>query len=174
MLRVITVGVSHARMSPNVLKQGKHSYKLLQSAISLPRKYMVQADKEVDLSRHDITVYVLHLQQNKLYVGRTSNIKQREQEIFSLKKNVPAFVQKYPPMSIAAMFLHCDAYDEDKITKIMMASFGIENVRGGSYSSVELSAEDRISIRKEIYNACSVCFICGSADHWAARCPRKP
>jgi len=129
-----------------------------------------------NLPARNIIVYVLRLKEKeKYYIGRTTDngFANRMCELFTLKQRVPAWVKKYPPLEIAAIFTDCDAYDEDKITKVFMNLFGINNVRGGSYCSIELSETDKICLNKELYNVNSRCFICGSDKHWAFGCPLR-
>ena len=116
------------------------------------------------------SVYILRLANAKFYVGRSTNIKQRMKNIFVNKYRVPYWVQKHKPMSILYVFPYCDPFDEDKITKMMMVRFGIDNVRGGSYSRINLSGDDKKLITKEFRGALNLCFKCGSNRHWSHKC----
>ena len=48
------------------------------------------------------------------------------------------WTKKYKPIEIYSLIPNCDDYDEDKYTKKMMDKFGIDNVRGGSFSMIKL------------------------------------
>jgi hypothetical protein len=117
-----------------------------------------------------LSVYILRLANAKFYVGRSINIQRRMRDIFVGGYRMPYWTRKHKPNGILYVFPNCDQFDEDKITKMMMSRFGIDNVRGGSYSKVNLSPEDKKLIIKEIRGAFNLCFKCGSRDHWSTRC----
>ena len=51
-----------------------------------------------------------------------------------------------------------------------MGIFGIDNVRGGSYSQLTLSDVQRKMIETEIRGALDLCFRCGSSGHFIHDC----
>ena len=51
-----------------------------------------------------------------------------------------------------------------------MLKFGVENVRGGSYSQVELSAAQRENLERELRGETNSCFKCGQSGHFANKC----
>ena len=52
----------------------------------------------------------------------------------------------------------------------LMSIYGIDKVRGGSYSSSRLSVHDVATLKKQIIHADNRCFKCGTAGHFASRC----
>ena len=78
-------------------------------------------------------VYVIECTDSKFFVIR-STLKPNT----ILKEKLCAFTDKYPSLSIHEVFQSSDPLDEDIITKKQMMKFGIDNVRGGSYSSIDL------------------------------------
>ena len=84
-----------------------------------------------------VTVYILQLQSGKYYVGKTNNIDFRLADHFEGAASV--WTTRYRPIRIEQIIPGCDDFDEDKYTKICMAMYGIENVRGGSYSQLVLT-----------------------------------
>ena len=48
------------------------------------------------------------------------------------------WTQRYKPISEVDRLSGCDPFDEDKYTLQYMLKYGITNVRGGSYSQIEL------------------------------------
>ena len=118
-----------------------------------------------------IYIYVLQLKNNKYYVGKTKNPNFRIDQHFN--NNGSAWTTKYHPIKIFKIYKNCDDYDEDKYTKKYMSKFGINNVRGGSYTKIKLDNKMIDSIELEINSANDKCFICNKKDHFASSCPEK-
>lgn len=57
------------------------------------------------------------------------------------------------------------------VVKEMMRKYGIDRVRGGSYSSHHLSQNQIRALETEIRGASGSCFRCGGNGHWARDCP---
>jgi hypothetical protein len=88
-----------------------------------------------------VYIYVLKLQKGKYYIGKTSNPQFRlESHFFS---NGSEWTKIYRPLQIIELIPNCDDYDEDKYTKMYMDKYGIDNVRGGSYTSIKLDSTTR-------------------------------
>lgn len=51
-----------------------------------------------------------------------------------------------------------------------MSKYGIENVRGGSYSSIELDDNSLSILQKEIWHSKNSCIKCGRNSHFAKDC----
>lgn len=117
----------------------------------------------------NIIIYILELHDNKYYVGRTKNINFRLEEHFN--NSGSAWTMKHKPVKPIEIINNCDIYDEDKYTIKMMAQYGIENVRGGSFTKLVLSNEEKYIINKMINNANDKCFICYGNDHFVSYCP---
>ena len=65
---------------------------------------------------------------------------------------------------------NCDDYDEDKITKKYMSLYGIKNVRGGSYTKINLEEWQIKTLEHEIKGSNDLCFTCGKSEHFASDC----
>lgn len=115
-----------------------------------------------------VNIYILSLVHNKYYVGRTSNPLMRIDMHFEGIGS--QWTSLHKPINVYKFYTNCDLYDEDKYTIMMMGMFGIENVRGGSFSQVQLSSRDISFISKMIDNANDKCFIC-SSSHFIKECP---
>lgn len=115
-----------------------------------------------------VFIYVLQLKEEKWYIGKTESSKFRIDTHFDSKGS--GFTKKYPPEEIYQIIPECDKYDEDKYVKKYMDKYGIDNVRGGSYSRLELTEEEKKSIQKELWGANDLCFLCGG-DHFVKDCP---
>lgn len=82
-----------------------------------------------------VFIYILELEQEKYYIGKTNNSN------YNLKLNYNneiEWTKVYKPIKIIEIIPNCDDYDEDKYTRIYMDKYGINNVRGGSFISIEL------------------------------------
>jgi len=62
---------------------------------------------------------------------------------------------------------------EDLKVKEYMFKFGMNNVRGGSYSKNELEDFQIRALQKEHRNASGLCYECGNSNHLASACPKK-
>ena len=113
-------------------------------------------------------IYVLRLEHEKYYVGKTENIQERYEK--HLKGRGCIWTKKYKPVKLIESFTNVSTFEEDKITKQYMAKYGIDNVRGGSYTSEILDETQKEYIQKEIWMAKNCCINCGSADHFAKEC----
>src|ERR1700722_16710055 len=106
-----------------------------------------------------ITIYVLKLEQEKYYVGKTrKTVQERYVEHISGKGS--EWTRLYKPIKILEEIQDCDKFDEDKYVKKFMSKYGIENVRGGSYTTIMLTHEQKELLEKEITAADDRCFNC--------------
>jgi predicted GIY-YIG superfamily endonuclease len=115
-------------------------------------------------------IYVLKCDENKYYVGKTNN----EVGIrFSQHKNnnTCAFTSKYKPIEILETIQSKDPLDEDKITKKYMMKYGINNVRGGSYTKLELDEWMIKSLEHEFKSTRDICYKCNEKGHFYRDCP---
>ena len=117
-----------------------------------------------------VSIYILQLQQNKYYVGKTSNPSNRLNTHFD--NNGSEWTKMYKPIGIDNIIQNCDPYDEDKHTLKYMKKYGIENVRGGSFSQITLSDEQISTINKMINNADDKCYNCNQKGHFIKDCTK--
>jgi len=114
------------------------------------------------------SIYILKLQNNKYYVGRTDNVDKRLAEHFSDYGS--EFTKKYKPIEIYKVIENASIFDEDKYVKEYMIKFGIDNVRGGSYSNEHLDPAQLTMVKKEIWNSTNCCGKCGKNTHFIKDC----
>jgi predicted GIY-YIG superfamily endonuclease len=119
-----------------------------------------------------VTIYVLACNEGKYYVGRTAR-KLEDRVVEHFTSNGSEWTRKYHPLKVAEKFETDDMLDEDKWTKKYMRAHGIDKVRGGSYSTIQLSSAQLEVLNMEFRNADDLCFYCGSSDHFVAGCPEK-
>jgi hypothetical protein len=79
------------------------------------------------------------------------------------------WTQVYPPVRVEEFF-EGDFFDEESTVLRYMAEYGIENVRGGSYSSFQLSIFDQDRAQVALRSITQCCFVCGSKDHFSKHC----
>jgi predicted GIY-YIG superfamily endonuclease len=117
------------------------------------------------------TVYILKLDNNKYYVGRTSDINTRISEHFDGKGSEWCKINK--PVDIIEILQNCNNFEEDKHVKIYMMKYGIDNVRGGSYSKIKLTDAQKKFLQQEIFSVENKCFNCGQLGHLINTCKIK-
>lgn len=116
-----------------------------------------------------VYIYVLKLEQDKYYIGKTSNPFFRLNDHF-LYNTGSEWTKKYKPKELIELVSNCDDYDEDKYTRMYMDIYGIENVRGGSFVSIELDYHT-IEVLKMMSNGTNNrCFKCGKEGHFSKNC----
>ncbi len=118
-------------------------------------------------------IYLLTLEEGKYYVGRTTNPDRRYLDHLAANGEGSQWTKIYKPKSISILCRNASAFDEDKYVKISMAKHGIDNVRGGTYSTIALHRETINQLYREIINATDRCFTCGQAGHFASSCTQK-
>jgi hypothetical protein len=123
--------------------------------------------KNLDFTK--VNIYVLQLENGKYYVGKTSkHICERYQE--HMKGEGSAWTRKYRPVCVLEEFNGVTDFDEDKITKMYMSEYGIENVRGGAYCRMEMPNSLTKLLYREIWHAQNRCLECGSRVHYVSKC----
>ena len=119
-----------------------------------------------------MNLYILKCKNNKYYIGTTTlNTTKRLTQHMSGRGS--AWTKKHPPLWIEKEITNCDKYDEDKWTKIYMDKYGIDNVRGGSYSQISLPSNMVNLLEREVNHANQNCLSCGKKGHFINRCPSR-
>ena len=108
-------------------------------------------------------IYILELQNNKYYIGITENPR------FTLSdyKNLNGYKWTYEniPLKLNKLIPYCNKYDLDKYVLINMQKYGINNVRGGSFSEYSFDYNTTQFIRNMICNTNNLCNNCGNPNH---------
>ena len=115
------------------------------------------------------SVYALLCQKGRIYVGKTYRpIPLRIEEHFGV--NGSEWTRLYKPIKLIEHVANADEFDEDKYTKKYMKKYGIDKVRGGSYSQIQLPAYSIKVLEMELCNASDLCFRCNRPGHFANKC----
>ena len=120
------------------------------------------------------TIYVLSLTGNRYYVGRC-HATLLETRLNAHEKgdgDGAVWTEKYPPIqhNPISTAVNRIASDETVWAKMLMACYGIDNVRGGPYSQVVLPKETFKLLLLEIRHDLDLCFQCGLTRHFIGKC----
>lgn len=113
-------------------------------------------------------LYVLQLQGGKYYIGKTSDFERRYREHKSGCGS--SWTSLHKPVKVIELRTLKDEYDENNTTKEYMKRYGIDNVRGGSYTQTNLPENFKSAIQSEIRGNTNACFKCGESGHYAKDC----
>lgn len=112
-------------------------------------------------------IYVLRLEHGKYYIGRSENVNARIQSHRNGTGSEWTKLHKFVEVDVIKNYKH--KFYEDMVVKMYMDKYGIENVRGGSYSQIHLDEIQMYILRRELNNANDRCFECGGS-HFVHSC----
>lgn len=127
--------------------------------------------KIISINKSNSFIYVLELDDNKYYIGKTSNPQFRISQHVNV--NGSAWTKKYNVINLLELIPSIDDFDEDKYTLIYMKNKGINNVRGGTFTQIILDDNTIKIINKMLKNEDNTCFNCNKTSHFIDECPNK-
>jgi hypothetical protein len=117
-----------------------------------------------------LTIYVLELEDGCFYVGKTRNSKGRIQAHF--QGTASSWTSLHKPLRVLSEEQTISEMEDATVLRLM-ALHGIDKVRGGTFSRVELDETERMFLTKMLRMNSDCCVLCGATNHFAAQCPRK-
>lgn len=93
-------------------------------------------------------VYVFELENGKYYVGSTEQMMQCYEQ--HKEQNCHEFTTKYKPIQIVSQTLMLSKYDELNTVLEYMEKYGVANVRGSLYQTINMQASEVIELQKTL------------------------
>ena len=114
-------------------------------------------------------IYALQLVDLKYYIGKTNKtVSERFTE--HITKSEVSWTTLYKPEIILEAYESSNSFEEDNLTKKYMFDYGIENVRGGSYTKIILDDWQLKALEHEFLSIGDKCFKCKKSGHIARYC----
>lgn len=116
-------------------------------------------------------LYVLKLEGDRYYVGKTTDVEKRVKE--HAVGNGAGYTRLYKPTRVVEVRTLKSAQDENNLTREYMEKYGVDKVRGGSYSQVKLPSDTKRVLETEFRGNSNACFKCGNVGHFMSTCGRQ-
>lgn len=114
-------------------------------------------------------IYVLQCTDGKWYIGKTTrDLIDRVSEHFA--GDGSEWTRLYKPIKLVKSKDMKDDLEEDALVKAYMKKYGIQHVRGGSYSAIQLPDYKILALEDELNGAADKCFRCGRKGHFVNSC----
>lgn len=139
----------------------------------LPKTVPIVADERKEKEDNCYDLYVLACRENKYYIGRvrragaTTVARRYRQHKSGLGS---AWTRRFPPLRIVKVVFKQDKWAEDRLVMKYMEKYGTENVRGGTYSQVQLTPVHLEALTSRLRSTNNACFKCGQLGHFVNAC----
>lgn len=116
------------------------------------------------------TVYILKCKDDCYYIGKTtgSYFKVIDDHFKGLGCE---WTKVHKPIRLEILRHFCDEKDDDFYTRLFIEKYGIDKVRGGSYSQLELSEQQICEISHHPIDIHLTCYQCHMKGHKRHLCP---
>jgi hypothetical protein len=119
------------------------------------------------------TYYVLACERGNYYVGRIAGSHANVPRRFHQHRDLlggAAWTKKHPVEAIEKIVYDQDKWQEDILVYHYMEKFGMDKVRGGSYSQCTLTEAQVREIEIKLRSANNACCGCGKQGHFITHC----
>lgn len=113
-------------------------------------------------------IYVLKLENDKYYVGKTSNLEARIEQ-HKNEQNCE-WIIKYPFVSLLSSHNQTSIHDENNTALEMIETYGLDNVRGGFLCYMQVNIWQKTIIRRMLNSIYDRCYFCSKKDHFYKDC----
>ena len=110
------------------------------------------------MRRYNNFIYALQLKNNKFYVGKTINPENRISD--HMRGKGSKWTKLHPVKHVIYLNKEINIFHEDALTKYLMMVYGISNIRGGTYSNVNLNECQLKILQVEFDTMFNRCFNC--------------
>ena len=118
-------------------------------------------------------IYVLLCEHEKIYVGRCRRDRAYERYNEHKSGRGSSFTQMYPMKDVLEVFYSDNPQDEDNTVMDLMQNNGIDNVRGGTFSSLQLPEHQIRTLNDQLRHNRGACIRCGKTGHFVDACPER-
>lgn len=118
--------------------------------------------------KHEYTYYILKLENGKYYIGRTKRtMAERYPEHVAGKGS--SWTSLHKPIEIITT-IEGSKWQEDILFFEYVEKYGVDNVRGGTYTKITLSSSELSEIERKLDSVNNRCYKCHKAGHFAGKC----
>jgi hypothetical protein len=114
-------------------------------------------------------IHLVRLTGGKYYVGRSTR-SAPEYLLKHLNGRINEWTIDNPPLQVISSIPSTDYSDLDLYVLEYMLLYGMDNVRGGSYTNTHMEYLDYNFIRSELWKGDNLCGRCGREDHEDVDC----
>lgn len=82
-----------------------------------------------------------------------------------------AWTLKYKPIKVLFVKPSVGPFDENNTTKMLMLTYGIDNVRGGTYCIIDSLQKELL--KRELWGISNKCIRCGHDGHFINECRKR-